>query len=188
LPKKTIATILEGGNDYLIQVKGNRKLLHEAVKKTEIQNEPISETCKIEKNRGRDEKRIVRVYEADVNDLEFCKWEKINKIIILTSSGTRKGKNYEQKHYYITSRTEQSATYYTNKIREHWGIENRSHWVKDVIMNEDGSLIRNLARSKILSSVRCLVVNIFRLNNYQSVKYGIEKHQNNLPISIELII
>ena len=169
-------------------MKGNRKSLYEAVKKTEIQNVSISESCTIERNRGRDEKRIVRVYEADVNDPELCKWEKLNKIIILTSSGTRKGKDYEQKHYYITSRTVPSATYYTNKIREHWGIENRSHWVKDVIMNEDGSKIKNQARSKILSSVRCLIKNIFRLNNYQSIKYGIEKHQNNLPNSIELII
>ncbi len=179
---------MDGGNDYLIQVKGNRKNLFEAVKTYESQSDHISEYNKTEKNRGREENRIIRVYEPSFDDAELNKWKKINHILILTSSGIRKGKAYNHNHYYITSRTEQSAQYYADKIRGHWGIENKSHWVKDVIMNEDGSRIKNLARSTIMSSVRCLIQNIFRLNNYQSIKYGIEKHQNNLVDSIELII
>lgn len=179
---------MDGGNDYLIQVKGNRKNLYEALKKYEGQTEPISEYTRTEKNRGRKENRKIRVYKPNDEDPELKKWKKINIILILTSSGIRNGKKYDKMHYYITSRTEQSAQYYVDKIRSHWGIENKSHWVKDVIMNEDGSKIKNRERSIILSSVRLLVKNIFRVNKYQSIKHGIEKHQNNLHASIELII
>lgn len=179
---------MDGGNDYLIQVKGNRKNLFETVKDYTTQCEHISEYLKTEKNKGREENRLVKVYKPRVDDPEIRKWKKLNYILMLTSSGIRAGKEYNHNHYYITSRTEQSAQYYADKIRGHWGIENKSHWVKDVIMNEDSSGIKNLARSTIMSSVRCLIQNIYRLNNYPSIKYAIEKHQNNLVASIKLII
>ncbi|MBD2604039.1 transposase [Scytonema hofmannii FACHB-248] len=34
-----------------------------------------------------------------------------------------------------------SAVDFAQGIRGHWGIENRLHWVKDVVFNEDVSTI-----------------------------------------------
>ncbi|MDZ8066276.1 MAG: ISAs1 family transposase [Nostoc sp. DedQUE08] len=35
-----------------------------------------------------------------------------------------------------------TAKEFAHGIRGHWGIENRLHWVKDVVLNEDNSTIR----------------------------------------------
>jgi flagellar basal body-associated protein FliL len=44
--------------------------------------------------------------------------------------------SYEEIVYYISSKLE-TATEVAKKIRNHWGIENKLHWVKDVVMEED---------------------------------------------------
>jgi hypothetical protein len=47
-------------------------------------------------------------------------------------------------------------------VRSHWGIENRLHWVLDVVFDEDGSRIRKHDGSENPAVVRRLAVNIIR--------------------------
>ena len=35
------------------------------------------------------------------------------------------------------------APVFLEKIREHWKIENQLHWVKDIVMDEDKSQIKD---------------------------------------------
>jgi predicted transposase YbfD/YdcC len=46
--------------------------------------------------------------------------------------------------------------------RSHWGIENKLHWVLDVIMNEDRNRARKDHGPKNLAILRRLVLNILR--------------------------
>ena len=47
-----------------------------------------------------------------------------------------------------------SAERFNSVVREHWGIENRLHWVLDVVMNEDQARNRGRHRNpyRLLSS------------------------------------
>jgi len=47
-------------------------------------------------------------------------------------------------------------------VRSHWGIENRLHWVLDVIMNEDRNRARRDHTSENLATLRRLALNILR--------------------------
>ena len=68
-------------------------------------------------------------------------WTGLKSLIKVERIGTRAGIAYHQVAYYISSLVK-SAVDFAKGIRGHWGIENRLHWVKDVIFNEDHSTIR----------------------------------------------
>ena len=53
------------------------------------------------------------------------------------------------------------------KIRDHWAIENRQHYVRDVTMAEDASRIR--VNPGILARLRSFAYNILRLNQSDTI-------------------
>jgi predicted transposase YbfD/YdcC len=53
-------------------------------------------------------------------------------------------------------------------IRGHWGIENRSHHVRDVTMAEDASRIRK--NPGILACIRSFAFNILRANGADNMR------------------
>lgn len=175
---------MESGNDYVIQVKGNVKNLHNRLKTMTRTIDPIDEDYKKEINRGREETRICRVYEItdSLKDYESCK-----TMIHIRNAGIRAGKKYKEDHYYISNKTCINATYYMKGVRGHWSIENNCHWVKDAIMYEDSSRVKDMSLAENLSIIRNMVMNIYRLNNLKSIKKAMEKYCNRLNESILLI-
>jgi hypothetical protein len=69
-PKKTLALIVEQGNDYLVGVKGNQPKLMQAIEPVSQQQSPSSGDCQRERSRDRDVERIVSVYD-DVSGPDF---------------------------------------------------------------------------------------------------------------------
>jgi predicted transposase YbfD/YdcC len=53
-------------------------------------------------------------------------------------------------------------------IRAHWGIENRSHYVRDTALDEDASRIRKNAG--VFARLRSFACNILRANGVDNVK------------------
>jgi len=47
--------------------------------------------------------------------------------------------------------------------REHWGIENSLHWVRDVSMREDSSKVRSGSAPRLLATLRNLANSVLRL-------------------------
>ena len=63
-------------------------------------------------------------------------WVGIQRLIRVMRVGFRGGKPYQQTAYYISSMN-LDATEFGKQTRRHWHIENRLHWVKNVVMKED---------------------------------------------------
>jgi len=96
----------------------------------------------------------------------------------------------QQRHetaYYMSDLCSNKAVLFAKHIRNHWGIENRLHWVKDVILKEDESGIKTGMAAENISIIRNIVCNIFRSNGFQSIKYAIELHANDFKKLFELI-
>lgn len=168
----------------MIQVKGNFPRLSRFIK-SHIGNTDFTDIDYTkEKNRGRIEQRECRTYHVShpLTEYESCKM-----IIHIKNSGVRKGKKYQEDHYYISNKMITDASYYSKGIRGHWSIENSCHWVKDVILNEDKSSVKGMALSGNLSILRNLIMNVYRINNYWSIKKAIEKYSNRLNESLFLI-
>ena len=54
-------------------------------------------------------------------------------------------------------------------LRGHWGIENRVHWVRDVVWDEDRSQVRSGAAPQVLATIRNLALALLRRAGYRTI-------------------
>ena len=168
----TLRTAKKAGNDVIVQVKANQKTLladSEAISETatpdDVYQEPITKT------RNRIENRKTEVFISPAfSDNE--KWDlaktliKIERNRQVFDTKTKAWKNSDEISFYIST-TVLSAQEFNAAIRNHWGIENRNHHVRDVTMNEDKSRIR--INPHIFAKLRSFAINILRKNNVRNV-------------------
>lgn len=177
---------MDSGNEYVVQVKGNQKSLCEGIQQTIKNQKPTARLVTKEKNRGRQEMRKFSLYKNDGNYLS-SEWKNLHSVIEVINTGKRKGTRYREIHYYISSLHPKQIDDLAKGIRNHWLIENRLHWVKDVIQHEDGSRIEEKRIAINLSLIKSIAISLFRINGYNSVKRGVEKFKNRVSHCGELI-
>lgn len=169
MPKKTTEVISQSNNDYCIEVKGNQPNLLKQIKSNCEDSQPIDTDLSSEKNRGRTENRFTEVFD-DLSGIS-PEWINLSRIVHVHRYGCRHDKGeFSEHHYYILSKEIDCAQVVAQGIRGHWGIENRLHYVKDVIQNEDNSNIKGGNAIESLSILKNAAINIFRLNGFPSIK------------------
>lgn len=163
--KKTTQLILEGGNNYIVAVKNNQpRLLAQLETKTQ-QIQLAERFVDVEKTRERITCQIVNVL-TDTTGIDHD-WAGLQSLIRVERLGIREGKPYQQTNYYISSLVT-SAAEFAQGIRQHWGIENQLHWVKDVIFGEDDAPFRDYNAATNWSFIRTLAINVVLLAGYDS--------------------
>ena len=178
-PKKTLQQIVESGNDYLVAVKSNQRRLYKHLQTYSQYLKPIAEHTDSQQYRGRQEHRSVKVYRPA--RLVLQEWEAVKSVLCLERWGTRKGKDYHHYAYYISS-TATCAHQWQLLVRGHWGIENRLHWPKDVVFGEDDYRLEDERALLNWSLLRTIVINLLRLNGFQSLKAAMTKLANRVEI------
>ncbi len=151
----------------MIAVKENQPKLDRHIHNVAAKTKPTSRYIATEKTRDRLTKRTVEVFH-DLDGID-PKWIGIKSLIRVERVGTRGGKQYHDIACYISSLI-CTAQEFAQGIRGHWGIENRLHWVKDVVLNEDRSTIHLGNPLANLSVLRALAINILRLNGHISIR------------------
>ncbi|MEP6490285.1 ISAs1 family transposase [Microcoleus vaginatus GB2-A3] len=145
--KKTLALIIDGGNDYIVTIKKNQLSLFLAAQKV-VESEPARDSIKTSENlHGRSTTRSTTIYAISTELLPL--WAGARHIIAIERTGRRwQGKKsrrrlikFHEHHYYLSS-LNWSISQFSDAIRGHWLIENRLHWVKDVTLNEDNCIHR----------------------------------------------
>lgn len=177
MPKKTVQAIADSGNDYLVKVKGNQPKLYQQIEKQSSTEKPVQTYVDEEKTRDRQSTRIVEVYEMPKNI--DPKWKSAGCVIKVERSGTRKNEPYNSKSYYLCSLPPQSRNL-ADGIRGHWLIENRLHWVKDVIYEEDQSPQKAGSAPINLSLLKSWVLTLLRLHGFDSLKEAMSLISHNL--------
>jgi predicted transposase YbfD/YdcC len=168
---------VETGNDYVIAVKSNQKRLYEQIQLNTEQATPLSVDITTERRSDRLTTRTVYVFD-DLTDIN-SEWVGLACLLKVERQGTRAGKPYHQIAYYISSLCV-SAAKFAQGIRGHWGIENRLHWVKDVVFEEDSSRMRLGNAPANLSIIRSLAIAILRYNGYSSITTAVRMIGHNL--------
>jgi predicted transposase YbfD/YdcC len=168
LSKKTVEAIIDSGNDYLIQVKGNQPTLFQAIKETVDTQPALSTVCSEERSRGRQERRIVSVFSSPGQLSE--EWKGFRRVVHVERQICRPGKATQTHHYYMSSVDSEYADMFARGVRGHWSIENRLHWVKDVIQHEDDSGIKKGNGVETLSILKNVAINISRELGFDSIK------------------
>ena len=181
--KKTLQTAKATGNEAIIQVKGNQKTLlndcqtiSQTTRPDEVYQEPLTKT------RNRLESRKVELFiSPSLTDVE--KWVlvkvvvKVERYRHLFDTKTKTWKNSDETAFYIST-VVLSALEFCQAIRNHWGIENRNHYVRDVTLGEDKSRIRT--NPHIFAKLRSFALNILRHNQVENVSLELFENSMNL--------
>jgi predicted transposase YbfD/YdcC len=124
--------------DYVLALKDNQGLLAEQVRDSFLLLDSDAVAEQIDCGHGRVEQRKCSVI-ADLSMIEkAAEWASLQGLVRIESERYHKvsGKIEREIRYYITSLWPDAARLNT-VIRQHWGIENKLHWVLDVAFSED---------------------------------------------------
>jgi predicted transposase YbfD/YdcC len=180
MQKKTLDLIVETKKHYIICFKKNVGKFYDKIKSNTEKSEYLkSKTDKIEMNRGRMEYRQLSVNEASPeikSDYPHCK-----SVICIKRARLIKGKESEETHYFLSD-LELSAIEFFECTRGHWSIENRLHWVKDVIMKEDEANLINKPTACTLSILRSFVITLANIFTGSVTKFQ-RQYAHNIDVA-----
>lgn len=169
-PKKTVAQIVQSGNDFVLAVKGNQPKLFEHLQAQFEHRTPERVDDQTEQVRDRITRRTVSVLTADT-DLDAA-WIGVQSFVRVERTGIRGTEAMHETMFYISSLTPDARKLGT-WIRNHWQIENRLHWSKDVVLREDSSPLCSGYAPENMAILRTIAVNLLRLNGFASITQGI---------------
>jgi len=111
--------------------------------------------------RGRVEHRVIRV-STELNAYLTPQWPHVAQVAEVTRAVTKKGETSTEVVYLITDLSPQQASPLRLLVlmRGHWGIENRSHYVRDVSFQEDRSRLRTTHAPQLLAACRNLAITL----------------------------
>ncbi|MEM9009428.1 MAG: ISAs1 family transposase [Cyanobacteria bacterium P01_F01_bin.86] len=183
--KKTLQLILESENDYVVTVKGNQARLHRQVESIVTHCKALQAPLIIqEQHRGRLETRHVSVFSAA--DIDTEQWPEVKTIVCVDRHRQSQGKCTQHRAYYISSVSAASQAW-MRIIRGHWSVENRLHWCKDVVLNEDKTYGREPNSLLNASVFRSIAINVLRLNGFESLKPALRELANQIPQIFKLL-
>lgn len=158
--RKMAQTIVDGGADYVLPIKGNQdSLLSDARAKIGAAKKPPTAKTHDEDHGRVETRRAVVVAAGDLG--EYHEFPGLKAIGMIEATRSVDGKTQTFVHYFAMSRRFRPAELLRIK-REHWGIENRLHWQLDVVLDEDMSRTRKDNGPENLAMLRRLALNIAR--------------------------
>lgn len=169
--KKTTALIGEKeGWDYLITVKQDKKALYRKAKETIIPflSGPPGD---IMTAAGRGRTRTWSCWTADAGETEFPYLRQV--ACILRESFNSKGeKTSKETALKVTSagKEELTAADLNRHSRNHWAIENKSHWIRDTAYREDHNQSYTGNGPQALASLRNLANSLLRLKGTEKIR------------------
>jgi predicted transposase YbfD/YdcC len=190
--KKTLALIIEGGNDYIITIKKNQPSLYKFAEELALSTSDLDSWKASEKLHGRQTTRHTKIYAMPPELLPI--WPGAKQIIAIARSGTRtEGKksrsrlvNFDESHYYLSS-LEWSAHQFAEGIQGHWLVENGLHWVKDVTLNEDNCVHRGGNAPANWAMVRQFLVSLARMFGRRTLPQALRFMANQIEKVSELL-
>lgn len=159
--------IIDRQGDYVLGLKENQPLLHEAVEDyftlaqennfKGVKHDYAEET---DKEHGRLETRRYWICDDTSTLPDPERWAGLRSIGLVERKCISAGKTSLERRYFINS-IAADAKLFAHAVRSHWGIENRLHWRLDVVMREDDCRIRKGNSPAILAMIRHLALNLF---------------------------
>jgi predicted transposase YbfD/YdcC len=162
--------IVEGGGDYLLSLKANWPALMAEVEAF-FADPANAQACEVfdtvDADHGRLEQRRHRVcHMLDwlFSDRRFPgerRFPGLTTIAMVESATERDGKVQTERRYYISSAKLDAKTF-AHAVRAHWGVENRLHWVLDVVFHDDLARLRSGHGPQNMAVVKHMAMNLIR--------------------------
>jgi len=169
--KKTVQTIVESGNHYVIQVKGNQPTLFKELQCIIVEQSPLECFQEQEKDHGRHSIWDVHVFDASQSP-KAQEWKDLRRVIHVHKTTLKNGRVSHNDRLYISDLYQTDAKTYHQGIRGHWTIENSLHWVKDVVHGEDSNRLTKANAPVNAAVFSSIAINIHRKNGNHSITEG----------------
>jgi predicted transposase YbfD/YdcC len=177
--KKTARKVIEKDADYVLAVKDNQEGLYTAIQELfQFAEEQDYVDCDYHKTVGKDHGRIEIRECWTTSKADYLwylpnldKWVGLRSIAMIRSV-RRTAKETTVEYRYFISSLESDAKLILKAVRTHWGIENKVHWVLDVVFREDDSRIRKGNAPQNLAVIRHIALNLLRQET--TLKRGIK--------------
>jgi predicted transposase YbfD/YdcC len=176
---------------YVLIVKANQGELEKAI--ALIGNEdwsvPISSTGK---GHGRVEIRttqtstFLRDYLCDIQPFPYV--EQVFKVCRKVIN-QKTGVITQERVFGITSLNPQQAgaAEIGTLVRGHWAIENKLHWSRDVLFDEDNSQVRTHFGAQVMASLRNTAISLLRLRGETALAPALRRIARNPHLAIALV-
>lgn len=167
--------VAQRGAHYILTIKGNQPSLHDQLKALPWRDVPVTSDTR-GRGHGRHERRTLKVT-AVAAGLAFPYATQAIQIVRRRRPSQRKKWSTETV-YAITSLTPAQASpqQLAAAVRGHWAIEDRLHWVRDVIYGEDLSQVRTANGPRVMATLRNLAITILRLAGATSIAAALRHH------------
>ena len=168
------AQVQEQGADYVLALKANQPTLHATVVAAFAEAHTTDAAAwhpaeqdrahTLDKAHGRVERR--RYTALSDPDLLACldptgAWPGLRTVVEVQAERRPDPAPAVERRYYLSSLPPQAAVL-GQAIRGHWGVENRLHWVLDVLFREDASSVRLGDGAQNFAVLRHLALNLLR--------------------------
>ncbi len=129
----------------------------------------------IDKGHGRLERRTLKATTA-LN--EYLDWPGVAQVGQVERVVKQDGETSTEIRYFITSvpREQADAGQLLKWARGHWSIENRSHYVRDVTLGEDGSRIRKGSGPQVMAALRNATIGFLRSTGAANIAETIRRN------------
>lgn len=160
---------------YIAVIKANQPLLHQQLKKLPWRDVPLLGKTRATAH-GRDEIRRVKTCTA-TRGLAFPHAVQAVQIVRRRRIVTT-GKVALERVYAVTDLTadQADAPEIAHRVREHWGIENKIHHVRDTSWAEDASRVRTGTSPRAMAGLRNLALGALRLAGHINIAAGLRHH------------
>jgi len=184
-PSHDIATyLLQREAGYVFTVKGNRPALLTAI--TDRLPAAIPTLAAATHTEHRNGHRITRtIWTAPANGVDFPGAAQVFRIRRDTyaPNGQRVGKHILHGVTSLTCTAAEIAAH----VRGHWGIENKIHWIRDVLLGEDAHHAYLGNTPHTMAALRNLALALIRLAGHTRIKRIIERHHANKMLIPKLL-
>ncbi|MGA2794722.1 MAG: ISAs1 family transposase [Roseiarcus sp.] len=174
MPKKLFERVIASGNHLLTQVKDNQPTLRRTLELGAAGRKPSDRATSKAKGRNRWETRELTVLPARAW-FRHTPWEKLIKTVLRLERTVCKRDpktglcvTTTETVFWVSSAEGIAPERWNEWIRGHWRIENGSHYVRDVVFDEDASRIRK--NPDIVARLRSFAYNLIRASGADNIK------------------
>lgn len=192
------ATILNADGDYLVIVKKNQAaVLHAiatlfasradaALRAASLPPWDMREATSVDKGHGRREVRHLLCSTA-LND--YLDWPGLGQVLMIERTWWERGERQTAVRYAMTSLPAEvaGAQRLLTLVRGHWQIENGLHYVKDVTLGEDRSLIHKGNGPSIMAILRDTVVSVLHRAGWRTIAERLRFYSGNVLAALALL-
>lgn len=120
----------------------------------------------------------------------YLDWPGLAQVCLIERTRRRRGEQADETVVAITSLTPEraKAVDLLRIARDHWGIENRLHWVRDMSLGEDACRVRTGAAPQVLAALRNAGLRLLRAWDVGNIAAALRRHAAKPLEAIQMVL